>query len=161
MNIQMSTDDCCGQASVEAASLLPILLLMLCLLLQPACLLYPRIMMCYAAGDVGRMAATVLLGGVGSHTQEHLEELVRTRLSGVLPTSIFHVGGAQDWDVKVSIQEWGESGEAHICIGHRIKPLPLFSPLLGALGALDGEGNLYQEISTTVRLQPIWAGDAR
>lgn len=147
-----------GQASVEVACLLPTLLIVLTLLLQPVCLLYPRILMYYAAGDVGRMAATSLQQPAGSQMAERLNQLVRTRLTGVIPCSLFHVGDAQSWDVSISVQERveGAGGQAEVHIGHRVKPIPLFAPLLETLGRLDGEGALYQEVTTRVSLRPEW-----
>lgn len=148
-----------GQASVEAAFLLPTFLIVLTLLLQPACLLYPKILMHYAAGDVGRMATTVLLHPSGSQIPNRLDQLVRRRLSGVIACPLFHVGDAQSWDVSISVQEGIDksAGQARLVIGHQVKPVPLFAPLLGALGKLDGDGALYQEVDTTISLQPEWA----
>lgn len=77
-----------GQASVEAALLLPTILLLLALLMQPACLLYTRCVMEGAAVEVARLAATAREG-------LDVRPFALRRLAAVPEVSVFHVGGSR------------------------------------------------------------------
>lgn len=131
-----------GQASVEAAALLPAVSLLVLLLLQPLCLAFTQMVMREAASETARAAVT-------SADEERLEEFCRRRLAAVPPLAIFSTGewtieidGAEDRDVTVSIE------------GHA-KPLPLLGAASAAALGTDAEG-IRLSAKVTEQLRPAW-----
>ena len=121
-----------GQASVEAALLLPTILLLLALLMQPVCLLYTRCVMEGAAVEVARLAATAREG-------LDVRPFALRRLAAVPEISVFHVGGQQDWEVSTEGPD--ERG--------------LVKVLLSGLGESDEKG-LVLEARVTASTRPDW-----
>ena len=78
-----------GQATVEAAFLIPVLLVALLLLMQPGILLYDRLVMNAAASEACRLLATKT--DAAGDMAESCEAFVRRRLGAVPPVSCFHV----------------------------------------------------------------------
>ena len=138
---------CCaafGQATVEAAVLLPTLMLLMALLMQPACLLYTRAIMRAAAGECARVLAT----GYGEYAEADCRAFALRRLAAVPELSIFHVGGGEDWDVTF---ERGE-GLVTVRIAGHLRPLPLLGMTAELLGSRDAVGTrLDVEVSERVR----------
>ena len=81
-----------GQASVEAAALLPAVSLLVLLLLQPLCCAYSEMVMREAAAETARAA-------VGTADEERLEEFCRRRLAAIPGIAIFSDG---DWDIEIA-----------------------------------------------------------
>lgn len=133
-----------GQATVEAAVLLPTLMLLMALLMQPACLLYTRAIMRAAAGECVRVLAT----GYGEYAEADCRAFALRRLAAVPELSIFHVGGREDWDVTC---ERGE-GRVTVRIAGHLRPLPLLGVAVELLGSRDAVGTrLDVEVSERVR----------
>ena len=85
-----------GQATVEAAFLLPVLFVGLLLLMQPGILLYDRLVMQAAASEGCRLLATKT--AAAGDMAESCEAFVRHRLGAIPPVSCFHVHeGACSW----------------------------------------------------------------
>lgn len=137
-----------GQATVEAAVLLPTLMLALALLLQPVCLSYTRMLMRSAAAETARVALTDYDGSLDDCTA-----FAKRRLEAVPNVPLFHAGGQDDWDV--SIDNGGEQVSVEI-VGHA-HPLPLLGVVLGVFGESDGQGIVLRE-NVTERLRPSWLG---
>ena len=76
-----------GQATVEAAFLIPVLFTVLLLSVQPGMVLYDRIVMQAAASDACRLAA-VKTDAVGDSSQA-VEAFVRHRLGATRPSPAF------------------------------------------------------------------------
>ena len=142
------TDRCKGQAAVEAAFLLPVLLVVLGLMVQPSLMLYNRCVMCAAAYEGCRMLQTGTLDTVASRAY-----IVR-RLSAVPHADAFHCGGDEGWEVSM---EGGGSGPAKVKIGNRLRPLPLFGVSAGLFAAMQGDGTVKQEVTAAGELWPAWA----
>lgn len=123
--------DCSGQASVEAALLLPTVLLVLAVLLQPACLLYTRFVMTAAAAEAVRVQATAV-------SDTDVDAFVRRRLAAVPEVFCFHVGGAGDWQVSVSGPD--DKGVVSVEVVGHARPLPLIGSVTAALSETDGTG---------------------
>ncbi len=119
-----------GQASVEAAVLIPSVFFVLALLAQPACLLYTRSVMSGAAADAARLAAT-------SSDTGAVEAFVRRRLRAVPEVGVFHEGGEEDWSVSI---EGAGGGTARVKVSGHARPLPLMAAISGALLGADGSG---------------------
>lgn len=133
-----------GQATVEAAVLLPTLMLLMALLMQPACLLYTRAIMRAAAGECARVLAT----GYDEYAEADCRDFALRRLAAVPELSIFHVGGREDWDVTF---ERGEGLATVRIVGH-LRPLPLLGMTAELLGSHDAVGTrLDVEVSERVR----------
>ncbi|MGI6221258.1 MAG: TadE/TadG family type IV pilus assembly protein [Coriobacteriales bacterium] len=136
-----------GQATVEAAVLVPVVFLLLVLLCQPIIVLYDRMVMSAAAGQAVRMLSTRASGApdVG------YEQVVKDQLAAIPGSDVFHVGGDR-WDIELEGSE--TSGEVRVVIENKVRPLPLMGLLAGAAGLSDGEGNLGFSVEATGRTQP-------
>lgn len=117
-----------GQSSVEAALLLPSLMVVVAILVQPACLLYTRSVMSSAAHEGVRMLATAA-------SADDAVAFVKRRLAAVPEASLFHSGGAEDWSVEVA-----QGSEVSVAVSGHVRPLPLMGFICAALGDSDGEG---------------------
>lgn len=138
-----------GQATVEAAVLLPTLLLILALLLEPICVLYTRSVMESTAAEICRVLAT----RGDAITESEIKAYARRRLRAVPEAPPFHAGGEDDWDIELE----GAEGDASVSVkisGHA--PLfPIYGSLARLFGVADGEGLLISvEVAETVR--PSW-----
>ncbi|MDR2957227.1 MAG: pilus assembly protein [Coriobacteriales bacterium] len=143
-----------GQATVEAAFMIPIVFLLLLMLVQPTILLYNQIVMENAAGESCRLMSTN--ARQGSHSEQRYEEYIQRRLAAIPPVDIFHVSpDGKGWSINL---EGGEGSKTvTITITHRVKPLPLIGLGAGILGQLDKDGYLTQEVKVVMPTQPDWA----
>ena len=121
-----------GQATVEAAMLLPAVMLVLALLVQPACLLYTRSVMSGAAAEAVRVLATTT-------DESSVRDYVLRRLAAVPEVSVFHVDGQDDWQIALS-----SGDEVEVKIAGHVRPLPLMRQIVSALGESDGGGVLLE-----------------
>lgn len=135
-----------GQSSVEAAVLVPALLLTVALLVQPACLLYTRSVMSGAAAESARLAAT-------AKSSTDVESFARRRLKAVPEVSVFHVGGEEDW--SIAVEGVGGARTAKVRIRGHARPLPLMAAIAGALAGADGEG-VVMEVEAEVKARADW-----
>ena len=149
----LRTDEA-GQATVEAAFLVPVLFVVLLLLLQPGILLYDRIVMQGAAAQGCRLLATSTQAGGASAAS--CEDLVKRWLGAVPPHDLFHVHEPScTWEVVCAGDEY--AGEVAVTIRTKVRPLPLFDAAAALVGAVDGDGYLTVEVRETARTQPQWA----
>ncbi|WP_070639740.1 MULTISPECIES: TadE/TadG family type IV pilus assembly protein [Olsenella] len=137
-----------GQASVEAALLLPVLMLVLALLVEPACLGYTWATMRSCAAETARVALTDLDGDLSD-----CEAFARRRLKAVPDLPIFHVGGADDWVVQVG----RDGGSVSVLVRGHVRPLPLMGVLASSFMSSDAQGILL-EARLTERLRADWIG---
>lgn len=135
--------------SVEAALLVPVLLTLVALLVQPVCVLYTRAVMSSAAGELARLAVTSRGG------EEELRSFALRRLGAVPDVSIFHEGGPSAWEVEV--QGPGEGGEVAVAIEGRVRPLPLLGAIVSVLGTADGD-MVVLRVETEGSLRAGWMG---
>lgn len=119
-----------GQATVEAAILLPVVMVVLALLLQPAMLLYTRVVMSGAAAEGARLATTA------SHDEVEslVDGYVRRRLRAVPDAACFHEGGSDAWDISVT----QDGSRVCVVIGGHARPLPLVGVTAGLVGQMEG-----------------------
>lgn len=140
----------CGQATIEAAFALPILLLMILLLLQPGIVLYDRIVMQNAATEGCRLLAT----SSDSNSSKN-DNYVKRRLSAIPEVDFFHVhSGGCSWKITFTGNE--DAITTAVKISTEIKPLPLIGLGAGLLGATNSRGNLVIEVDATAETQPPW-----
>ena len=143
-----------GQATVEAAMLIPILCTVLLMLIQPGIILYDRMVMNYAAAEGCRLLATAD-GGSGLDGGR-CEELVRRHLGAIPQQDLFHMhDGGCSYDIEVSGNE--SSAVVAVKITNRIKLLPLFDAGARLAGA-SHDGTLQIEVSRSARTKTPWLG---
>lgn len=144
-----------GQATVEAAVLIPVLFVTLLALVQPALVLYDRVVMQAAAADACRLLVTKT-DALGS-MDDSVDAYVRHRLGAIPPAPCFHVHeGGCTWEVET---EGGESSEqVSVVVRTKVRPLPLFDAAGALAGILDGDGLLTVEVRDSRPTQPIWIG---
>lgn len=137
-----------GQSTVEAAMVLPSVMLVFALLLQPVCLSYTRAVMRGAAGECARAAATAYGSDMGA-----CKAFALRRLAAVPEVPLFHVGGQADWSIQID----GGEGQVSVQITGHARPLPLLGAL-SALGSMrDGKGVVLR-VSLTEQTRPSWVG---
>ncbi len=131
---------------MEAAALLATLMLLFGMLLQPACMLYTRMVMGQAAAQAVRVAAT-------SKDDEAVRSFVLRRLRAVPEASLFHVGGEQDW--QTSVAQTTDARRVTVEVWGHVRPLPLFGAIASLAMERDAEGVvLHVRVSELVR--PEW-----
>ena len=139
---------CRGQATIEAAVLLPSVMLLFAILLEPACLSYTRTIMRATACETARVAATDYDGDL-----DDCKGFALRRLAAVPEVPLFHVGGKADWQVDI---ERGEH-EVKVAIRGHARPLPLMGVVASALGESDGEG-VVPRVEVSEKVRPDWLG---
>lgn len=138
-----------GQATVEAALLVPVVLVLVALLVQPACALYTRSVMASTAGELARLLAT------SRGSEEDVRDYAERRLAAVPDVSVFHEGGPGAWEV--SWEGPGEDGRVHVAVEGRVRPLPLLGAIVAALGP-GADGCVTLRAETTADVRPDWIG---
>lgn len=142
-----------GQATVEAAVVIPVLFVALLLLIQPGILLYDRMVMQAAAAEGCRLLATKT--DVAGSMDAACEAFIRHRLGAVPPHDCFHVHrGGCSWNIALEGDE--ESQAVRVTIGNDVRPLPLLDAGAVLLGMSDAQGNLHIEASASLPTQPSW-----
>lgn len=146
-----------GQATVEAAVLIPVLFTALLLLLQPGILLYDRMVMQGAAAEGCRLLATKTVAS--GDMDGSCEAFVRHRLGAVPPHDCFHVHrGGCSWDIVMTGDEGSQT--VSVTVGTDVRPLPLLDAGAALLGMTDSAGNLHLETSVSLPVQPAWVDGA-
>lgn len=142
-----------GQATVEAAFVIPVIFLLLLLLLQPGILLYDRMVMNAAAAEACRMLVTrSAASGVDAGAYE---ESVRRHLGAIPQQENFHVHeGGCSWRIEFSGDE--HSSEVSTRISGRVKLLPLLDAGGVLLGLGDGDGNIELSVVASSPTQDAW-----
>lgn len=142
-----------GQTTVEAAYLIPVLLLLLLMLIQPMILLYNRMVMENAAAEGCRLLATATTQGPYSH--EKYEGYIKRRLASIPPLDIFHVHDSGcSWVITMEGDE--NSSEVRVSIVNQVKPLPLLGWGAELFGMTNEEHNFVQEVQVIMPTQPPW-----
>lgn len=144
-----------GQGTVEAAFVTPIVFVLMLLLLQPSIMLYDYVVMCNAAAEGARLAATTNESDLSSSC----EEFIRHRLSAIPQQNLFHVHEEScSWVISI------KGGEAADCtevrIENQLRPLPLFDATLSLLGATNSSGNIELSVCHIQRNQPEWVASS-
>ena len=135
-----------GQATVEAAFLLPTVLLTMGLLLEPACLLYTLMAMRHAAAETARLLVT-------ASSETDVRSFCLRRLEAVPEIGLFHTGGSEDWVVDLS----NEAGVVSVTIRGHARPLPVLGLVVGSVLGRDERGVILKA-EHRARLRPGWLG---
>lgn len=140
-----------GQTTVEAAVALPVLLILVLMLVQPAIMLYDCMVMESAAWEGCRLLATAQSQGKAT-----CEALVKRRLGAVPPLDCFHVHeGGCTWRVKC--QGGGGSSQVSVVVSTEVKPLPLLDTAGALLGILNERGCFEVSASASLDTRAPWA----
>lgn len=151
--IKAKLQDKCGQSTVEAAFALPILMVLILMMLQPAICLYDHIVMRGAAAEGCRLLTT---SPVSASTNE---DYIRRRLSAIPDVDIFHVhSGGCSYEIEMLGDEG--SSEVSVKISNRIKPLPLLDLVMSLGNVLSAGGDLMIEAEVSMPTQPKWAASS-
>lgn len=135
-----------GQATLEAAFLLPVLLLGMTMALQPGIILFDRAVMEAAAAEGCRLLETLAAG-----SEEEAKAFVMRRLEGVPDAAAFHVG---EWDVRLEGNEGSET--VSVRIAHALEPIPLVGVGMKLVGFTDAGGLYRQEVEMTRAAKDSW-----
>ena len=139
-----------GQATVEAAFLIPILALVLAILVQPTIILYDRMVMSSAAAEGCRLLQTLPAEEVG----DALKAYVERRLGAVPQVAPFHVHDPCSWVIE---SEGGQGSEyVTVRVTNKLKPLPLIQPQASGFGQIDADGLLTLQVEVTTRARASW-----
>lgn len=140
----------CAQATVEAAFLLPVFLLLLLLALQPVCLLYTRAVMESAAAETARLMVTAPSDGEDAYRAFALR-----RLAAVPDVSIFHAGGPQAWDVSCT-RASDTGGKVSVTIEGHVRPLPVLGAFARGFGEVNAHGDVRMRVEASYEGRPSW-----
>lgn len=155
VRLRRALGDDSGQAVVEAAFALPVMMLLAMMLVQPAIILYDRTVMQAAAAEGCRLLATA----AASEGDSSSEDYVRRRLSAVPQQDLFHVHGSScSWDIDLAGDS--SSSEVSVRIGNRVKLLPLFNAGAALLGVAGPDGSFPMEVRVSMPTQPSWVSES-
>ncbi|MCL2529976.1 MAG: pilus assembly protein [Coriobacteriia bacterium] len=142
-----------GQTTVEAAYLIPILMLLILMLVQPMILLYNRMVMENAAAEGCRLLVTAT--SIGNYSDEKYEGYIERRLAAIPPVDIFHVHGSGcTWVITLEGNEL--TSEVSVTIENQVKLLPLIGWGASLLGLTNANNNFEQKVTVTMPTQPNW-----
>lgn len=142
---------CAGQATVEAAVSLPIMLLLVLILAQPAILLYDRMIMENAAWEGCRLLATA-----GGSSKKTCTAFVKRRLGAVPQIDWFHVHGSKcSW--KITCTGDASAEKTTVSIRHEVRPLPLIGAAGALVGVLNKRGCYELEVKASMPAHAPWA----
>ncbi|MDO4404757.1 MAG: pilus assembly protein [Atopobiaceae bacterium] len=128
--------------------ILPSVMLLLALLLQPVCLSYTRAIMRGAAGECARAAVTAYGGDTSA-----CEAYALRRLRAVPQIPLFHVGGEGDWQLDIS----RSSSHVSVTITGHARPLPLMGAMASLLSKCDDVGVVLR-VSVDEDTRASWVG---
>ena len=135
-----------GQSTVEAALLLPVFLLIVGLLVQPAILLYNRCVMEAAASEGCRMLAT------STCDEKVAKAYVERKLKAIPNAELFHMGSS--WDIEVQGSEG--SSEVSVSITNTSRCLPIVGIASGLVGQLNADGSVECTVEAASNATPDW-----
>ena len=135
-----------GQATVEAALLIPVFLLGILIAIEPGILLYDRIVMESAASMGCRVLATL-----DSGEMEDAHGYIERRLSAIPDVPIFHEGS---WEIDIQ----GGAGDANseVRISHSVRLLPLAREAMGLAGLTNSTGSFSQQVERVQETADEW-----
>jgi hypothetical protein len=142
-----------GQGTVEAVFVIPILLLLFLMLLQPGICLYNLMVMQNAAAEGCRLLATRT--EQGNYSADKYEGYIKRRLAAIPPVGIFHVSDDDTaWQLELSGNE--NSPSTSVRIVNQLKPLPLIGWGAELSGMTNERGYIEQSVEVTMPTQPDW-----
>ena len=143
-----------GQATIEAAFVLPVLMLLFLMLLQPGLVFYDHMVMSGAAAEGCRLLAA------SPATQKGIcEDFIRRRLSAIPQADFFHIhGGGCSYEIEFAGDESSET--VTVRISNMLKPLPLMDMTMALAGITDESGAMSISVESTTQTQPSWVDES-
>lgn len=140
-----------GQVTVEAAFLVPVLMCVLLLMLEPGIVLYDRIVMNSAVAEGARLLSTQKDGDT-----KLVEEYIHRRLGAIPSVDIFHVhrGGCS---YQITCSGNSHTSTVSVSLKNRVKALPLLDISLRAFGGISDDGQFEIEVASMLSTQYSWA----
>lgn len=140
-----------GQATVEAALIIPIIFILMLLLIQPGIILYDLCIMNSAASETCRVLST----SDDENISKICEPFIRRRLSGIPQQDNFHVH-SDGCSYEFEFNGNQNSELVSVQIKNEVKPLPLIGFLSNIFGILNAN-NCFEIIATSEqKLKPSW-----
>lgn len=146
--IWLYTDEEDGQTTLEAAYLLPVLMLLFGMLLQPVCIAYTRQIMQHVAQE----AAHVVAIQDSTMSPSDIEKFIRSHLEAVPKISLFRAS-EKDWQIHIT-QKDGVA-PAKVEIKAFVRPVPFLGVFAGFAGKKEGE-NICLEVRANEQLRADW-----
>ncbi len=145
-----------GQASLEAALIIPIMFVGILVLVQPCIILYDRMIMNAAAAEGCRLLITKTSSL--DATDDIYQLVVARHLRAIPSIDIFHVQEEERaWNVSIEGDETSE--EVVVTVHNRCRPLPLIAMGTSWLSATDADGCFSWETTVRMKTQPSWVGN--
>lgn len=135
---------------MEAALLIPVVLTVLLVTLQPACLLYTRAIMEAAAAQTCRLMITA-----GPEDADRCEAFALRRLAAVPDLPLFHAGGPLAWDIAL-MPAGSTDGTVRVEIAGAASPLPVLGAFAALAGPRNGMGDIEIRVAAEYRGRPEW-----
>lgn len=141
-----------GQAAVECAFLIPIVLLLLILLIQPGIILYNHTVMKAAASEGCRLLAT---RNDSLTDQASYENSIRRHLGAIPQQENFHIHQSGcSWVIELEGNE--QSSSVRVSIENQLKLLPFFDFAAQAVGLTNASGNFVQKVEVQRKTYNGW-----
>lgn len=139
-----------GQATVEAAFMVPLFLTGILLLAQPGIILYDRMVMEEAAAEGCRALATCPAGA-----EDQCRAYILRRLASIPSQDLFHIHNAGcSW--KIDLTGNDSTLSTTVSIENKLMPLPLIGLGAGFLGLLGDDGSFSLTVEESLQMQPSW-----
>ena len=141
-----------GQAAVECAFLIPVVLLLLMLLIQPGIILYNQMVMKAAASEGCRLLAT---RNDGVADQASYEDTIRRHLGAIPQQENFHIHQSGcSWVIELEGNE--QSSSVRVSIENQLKLLPFFDFAAQAIGLTNASGSFVQKVEAQRETYNSW-----
>ena len=133
-----------GQATVEAAFIIPVAFIVLLALIQPGVILYDKMIMNAASAHMMRIATTL-----NPDDYQEAIDVGKHYLKAIPDTPIFHDG---EWVISLEGNE--SEGCTSVEIIHKIQLFPLVAQAGNALGVVQGD--IYEMKSQATLCRQQW-----
>ena len=142
-----------GQATLEAAFVIPLAFFLLALLVQPAVILYDKMVMTGAACEGCRLLATKTDVASGPFVDAKYEDAILHRLAAIPPIALFHIhGDTCSYEIEMTGDE--NDAEVTVTVRNRIKLIPGVSLFAQIAGFADDNGEYILEVTQTAPALP-------
>lgn len=140
-----------GQATVEAAIMIPVIFLIILILIQPCLVLFDLIIMNSAAIETCRVLSTA----ASVDKNSLCEQYARRRLSAIPQQENFHY---HKDGCSYQFEFVGDQNSSFVSveITNEIKPLPLINIFVDAFGMLNANKCLAIKSKQELSLKPSW-----
>lgn len=140
-----------GQATVEAAVMIPVIFIILLLLIEPGIILYDLCVMNNAASETCRVLATC----DEANKQQVCESFAKRRLGAIPQQDNFHLHSS-GCSYLIELEGSQDSEVVKVTVKNEVKALPILGFLSGALGMLNSNGCFEIKAESSLQTRPTW-----